>query len=180
MRERPQRGLHAGADTHATPRSARMAHHPDRSATMHLPMPWIATALALLVGACTAAPNGETASSADAAAAPAQPVMAARPVPKLPQQPATPPRTGTVKDATAAQEVDYSCATDADCTVKDVGNCCGYYPACVNVDSPTFPDQVKAECARSGTMSVCGFPAIEGCQCVDNRCQPGAGGAQLQ
>lgn len=146
---------------------------------MRLPTPWIATAFALLVGACSAAPSGEAASSAHAAAAPAQPVMATPPVAKSPL-PAASSGSGAAKGAADAQEVDYSCATDADCAVKDVGNCCGYYPACVNVDSPTFPDQVKAECARSGTMSVCGFPAIEGCQCVDNRCQAGAGGAHLQ
>ncbi len=68
-------------------------------------------------------------------------------------------------------KVDYTCATDADCTVKDVGNCCGYYPACVNVDSPTFPEQVKAACAESGTAGICGFPSISGCQCVENRCK---------
>ena len=64
-----------------------------------------------------------------------------------------------------------SCKTDSDCVVKDVGNCCGYYPACVNVDSPTFPEQVKAACAESGTAGICGFPSISGCQCVEGRCE---------
>ncbi len=74
--------------------------------------------------------------------------------------------------------VDYSCTTDADCTVKNVGNCCGYYPACVNINSPTFPEQVMAECARNDMMAVCGFPDIAGCQCVEGRCSAlGAGGA---
>lgn len=68
-------------------------------------------------------------------------------------------------------EVDFSCRTDADCAVKNVGNCCGYYPACVNVDSPTFPEQVMAECARNEMMAVCGFRDISGCQCVEGRCQ---------
>lgn len=68
-------------------------------------------------------------------------------------------------------EVNYRCQTDADCAVKNVGNCCGYYPACVNTDSPTFPGQVKAKCEAEGTMSVCGFPELKGCQCVDNRCE---------
>ena len=67
--------------------------------------------------------------------------------------------------------VDYACTTDADCAIKDVGNCCGYYPACVNSDSPTFPEQVKAQCAERGMSSICGFPALSGCQCVDNRCE---------
>ena len=67
--------------------------------------------------------------------------------------------------------VDFSCTTDAECTVKNVGNCCGEYPACVNVDSPTFPEQVKAQCAAEGMSSICGYPSISSCQCVDNRCE---------
>lgn len=67
-------------------------------------------------------------------------------------------------------EVDFSCRTDADCAVKNVGNCCGYFPACVNIDSPTFPEQVLAECVRNETMAICGFPDIAGCQCVEGRC----------
>lgn len=66
--------------------------------------------------------------------------------------------------------VDYRCRVDADCAIKDVGNCCGRYPACVNRDSPTFPERVKAECERKGMAGVCGFPVIEGCACVEGRC----------
>ena len=76
--------------------------------------------------------------------------------------------------------VDYSCVVDADCTVKDIGNCCGYYPACVNRDSPTFPQQVLAECERKGLAGVCGFPSIQSCRCEAKRCAavngPGASG----
>lgn len=84
--------------------------------------------------------------------------------------------------AAAAGEVDYTCRNDADCAVKDVGNCCGYYPACVNKDSPTFPEQVKAECEKQGRMAVCGFPEIAGCQCVQGRCAaaPAEGGEVLR
>ena len=73
--------------------------------------------------------------------------------------------------------VDYSCTSDDQCAIKNVGNCCGEYPACVNVDSPTFPQQVKAACEREGRMAVCGFPEIAGCRCIDQRCAPvhGAG-----
>ncbi|HET6545818.1 MAG TPA: hypothetical protein VFG55_03635 [Rhodanobacteraceae bacterium] len=66
--------------------------------------------------------------------------------------------------------VDTSCRSDADCAVKDVGNCCGYYPACVNRHSPTFPDRVKAECGRQGMVGICGFPVIHGCLCVQGQC----------
>jgi hypothetical protein len=74
-----------------------------------------------------------------------------------------------------AETVDYSCKTDADCEVKNVGNCCGYYPACVNHDSATFPDRVKAECAKKGMMGVCGFPDIKTCGCVEGRCADATG-----
>ncbi|MBA2237794.1 MAG: hypothetical protein H0W24_03720 [Lysobacter sp.] len=79
--------------------------------------------------------------------------------------------------AGAPVELDVSCSRDADCTVKDVGNCCGYYPACVNVDSPTDPEAVKARCASEGTMSVCGFPSISSCQCVAGKCEAETAGA---
>lgn len=70
----------------------------------------------------------------------------------------------------AEPTVDYRCTTDADCEVKNVGNCCGYYPACVNHESPTFPDRVKAACTKKGMMGVCGFPDLAGCSCVEGRC----------
>jgi hypothetical protein len=72
-----------------------------------------------------------------------------------------PPAGGAVND---------QCKSDADCEVKNVGNCCGYYPACVNRDSPTFPERVKEECAREKMASICGFPEISGCSCVQGRC----------
>lgn len=80
------------------------------------------------------------------------------------EQPVAAPTAG------APGQVNTACATDADCAVKDVGNCCGYYPACVNKDSPTFPEQVKAECAKNDMMSTCGFREISSCACVDGQC----------
>jgi hypothetical protein len=68
-------------------------------------------------------------------------------------------------------EVDFSCKTASDCKIKDVGSCCGYYPACVNKDSATFPEQVKAECAKKGMSSTCGFPSISSCTCTNNKCE---------
>lgn len=82
----------------------------------------------------------------------------------------------SVAEAGTPGEVDYSCTTDADCAVKDVGSCCGYSPACVNANSPTFPEQVRAECERTGMQSVCGFREITGCQCVEGRCSAIDGG----
>jgi len=82
--------------------------------------------------------------------------------------------------AVAKNEVDRSCKVDADCAVKDVGNCCGYYPQCVNKDSPTFPRQVKADCKAKGMSSVCGFAEIDSCECVENRCEAAGNQGELR
>lgn len=125
--------------------------------------------LLLLLGACSAASPPEPREAVQ------EPAAAPAPVPgPTPPTGALPP-AGAAAGATAPEpgEVDYSCSTDADCAVKDVGNCCGYYPACVNVDSPTFPVRVKARCQQEGMVSVCGFPAIESCVCRAGRCEAG-------
>jgi hypothetical protein len=96
-----------------------------------------------------------------AASAPAEPALPAPDVARRPPQ-----------ELLKVDGVDYSCRSDADCSVKDVGNCCGAYPACVNKDSPTFPDQVKARCAAEGMSSICGFREISSCQCLEGRCAP--------
>lgn len=64
----------------------------------------------------------------------------------------------------------YSCTTDSDCEVMNVGNCCGYYPKCLNKDSVTDPEGVAEECKKNGLASVCGFPSIDSCSCVDEKC----------
>jgi len=91
--------------------------------------------------------------------------------------PTTQPPEAAPRDAPG--EVDFSCTVDADCAVKNVGNCCGYYPACVNANSPTFPEQVMTQCQREGMSSICGFPEISACQCVEGRCAPGGEGLRL-
>ncbi|WP_337926423.1 hypothetical protein [Luteimonas saliphila] len=55
--------------------------------------------------------------------------------------------------------------------MKNVGNCCGYFPACVNKDGPVDPDAVRAQCERNGMSSVCGWKDIQACDCVQGRCQ---------
>ena len=89
-------------------------------------------------------------------------------------QPATPApasdQSTPAKPAATPVVVDSSCKVDADCTVKNVGNCCGYYPACVNVNSATDPAGVQASCQAKGMMGVCGFPEIQGCSCVQGKC----------
>lgn len=75
-----------------------------------------------------------------------------------------------------ADPISVACASDADCAVKDVGSCCGYYPRCVNKDSPTHPEQVQAQCAKEGRVGVCGFPEVRGCRCENRECVNDMGG----
>lgn len=125
-----------------------------------------------------AAPVPQTAqgstTSADQPTTVAQPASAQPPSPAAPDLRKLKPRTGgplppQVLDAPV--RIDRSCGTDADCTVKDVGNCCGAAPACVNVDSPTDPKAVQAACAKKGMASICGFKPIDHCQCVEHECR---------
>lgn len=66
--------------------------------------------------------------------------------------------------------IDASCRVNADCVVKNVGNCCGEYPACVNAGSPTDPAAVQAACKASGRMAACGFRQIASCTCDQGTC----------
>jgi hypothetical protein len=91
--------------------------------------------------------------------------------------PLPPERAGSRKPDPNIEPVaiDASCRTDADCTVKNVGNCCGYYPSCVNVNSPTDPQGVQARCATEGMASVCGFQEITACSCKQGHCEAESG-----
>ena len=161
-----------------------------------LPMVLLATLLLMAAG-CTAPMQDDETAAGDAAPAaetsvgPASDAATVRDARTLPRQ--APPMSDPLpavrapeRDAQRSQrtapaptevpagvpvKIDTSCTRDADCTIKNVGNCCGYYPACVNVASPTDPAGVQAQCARDGTMSVCGFPSISACQCVAGQCQ---------
>jgi len=66
--------------------------------------------------------------------------------------------------------IDYSCLEDSDCVIKDVHNCCGYYPKCVNKNAKTNPSLVRKLCSVQKEFSSCGFAFIERCACVNNRC----------
>lgn len=112
------------------------------------------------LGAC-AAPSTGGAHAAPPPSDDAQSTRAPEPSPKERQ----------AESAGTPVKLDFACKTDSDCAVKNVGNCCGAKPACVNANSPTDPEGVKAECARKGMMSMCGFKPIEGCQCVQGQCK---------
>ena len=79
-----------------------------------------------------------------------------------------PPPPGT--DKPALGQIDTRCRSNADCAVKNVGNCCGAMPACVNRDSPTDPQAVQAQCQAKGMMGLCGFREISACQCDNGQC----------
>ena len=70
----------------------------------------------------------------------------------------------------APVQTDTRCKRSADCAVKNVGNCCGAMPACVNRDSPTDPQAVQAQCQAKGMMGICGFREISACQCDNGQC----------
>lgn len=67
---------------------------------------------------------------------------------------------------------DASCKVDSDCVVMDVGNCCGTYPACLNVNAKPDPQAVRDKCEKDGVSSICGFPDIRSCSCVEQKCVP--------
>lgn len=87
-------------------------------------------------------------------------------------EPEPQPDAGSTTDASSA-DPRFQCDSDADCAVKDVGNCCGYYPRCANVDA-TFE---RPSC--EGRAGVCGFPTIESCACRQNTCRSLQGGREI-
>lgn len=84
-----------------------------------------------------------------------------------------PPMSGPLpaNEVREAPKLDYSCKTDADCAVKNVGNCCGAMPACVNKDSPVDPAAVQSQCAKQGMVSACGFRPVSTCRCNAGTCE---------
>ena len=68
---------------------------------------------------------------------------------------------------------DYTCQTDEDCAEKNVGNCCGYYPKCVNKDFEPDLDAVEQWCRESYMVSICGWPVIDACVCEEGFCKEG-------
>lgn len=148
----------------------------------------------LALGACArpAAPDGateletstseSTADASDPKIGGPTPDIGAPPGPSAPQAAVVPADQATpVSDPVAGDPLapDRSCRTAADCAVKNVGNCCGMMPACVNRDAPVDPAAVKAQCEREGRMSVCGFNDVQACACVAGTCED-AGGAVAQ
>ncbi|HVI60326.1 MAG TPA: hypothetical protein VM619_15830 [Luteimonas sp.] len=124
--------------------------------TVRAPLPAFAIAcLCALLAACAAPATSDAGPQDPAAKAP----------PKM-SRPLPPTRVRQ------APVLDHACKADADCAVKNVGNCCGAMPACVNKDSPVDPAAVQSQCAQDGRMGVCGFREISSCSCNAGRCEP--------
>jgi len=73
--------------------------------------------------------------------------------------------TDAQADAGGAAGPGFGCKVNLDCVITNVGNCCGYYPRCANVNA-TFSPPV----CTGGQAGVCGFPSIDSCECRQNRC----------
>ncbi|MEO7478284.1 MAG: hypothetical protein ABIT64_03515 [Lysobacteraceae bacterium] len=102
-------------------------------------------------------------------------LAACAPTPAARSSAVSPPTSAMPFPATASKAFDpgnvsRACKVDSDCVVKNVGNCCGRYPACVNKDAPVNPAAVRAQCMRDHRMSVCNVPMISSCSCVHNQC----------
>lgn len=115
-------------------------------------------ALVTSMGACAAPPQPAPADQQEAANPPSQ----TAPAP-------------FASELAAHAALRTTCERDSDCAVKDVGNCCGSYPACVNADSPVDPAAVARECADKGLAGICGFPVIEACVCSAGQCTAAPG-----
>lgn len=147
---------------------------------MHLRHLAFAALTALLLIGCTAPTPSSDAPKAPTAERTAQP-PASQPIAPAPapapnaQIPDTMERASTIN----ASNPNRSCKTNSDCAVKDVGNCCGTYPMCVGKDAKTDPAAVRAQCAKDGMASVCGFQEVSGCQCVKGQCENISNGAAV-
>ncbi|SFL27564.1 hypothetical protein [Lysobacter sp. cf310] len=126
--------------------------------TRRLFVPLLGALLLSLLAACSSP-----------APAPAATATAPEPAAPAPQFPAPGQHSEALEPVAIA--MDLSCASDNDCVVKNVGNCCGQFNACVNRGSPADPSAVMAQCAKEGKMSMCGSPVIAGCACVQGQCR---------
>lgn len=140
---------------------------PDATPKTEAPSEAVAAPAPTLPAPATAAPVAPT---------PVAPVASPAPVPSVPAAKSD-DRLAAPAPAFDAQAPNRGCKTDADCAVKDVGNCCGRFPMCVNKNAKTDPAAVQAQCAKSGMASICGFEEVAGCQCVEGQCQNVGNGA---
>ena len=66
----------------------------------------------------------------------------------------------------------FGCTEHSECTVKNVGNCCGYYPECVNINYEPDPEAVQAACIANGiTGIICEPTVLKSCECTMSKCK---------
>ena len=131
---------------------------------------------ALLLIGCTAPTPSSDAPKAPAAER-TEPPPASQPTAPAPAPNAQILDTMETASNISASNPNRSCKTNSDCAVKDVGNCCGAYPMCVSKDAKTDPAAVRAQCAKDGMASTCGFQEVSGCECVKGQCENISNGA---
>ena len=138
------------------------------------------TALSLIGCSAPTASSDAPKAAEPAVSQPVAPAPAvAAPPPAQNMQAPVAPRTDAARNqdpiesrtGLGASNPSRSCKTNGDCVVKDVGNCCGYFPMCVNKDAKTDPAAVRAQCEKDGKASICGFREVSGCQCVKGQCE---------
>lgn len=95
------------------------------------------------------------------------------PVPPHTPAAAQPPVRGAdaITGLDAHRAVSLRCEHDSDCVVRDIGNCCGTYLACVNTRAQVDPSAVQKECREKDMPGICGWPDISACSCVEGVCQ---------
>ena len=127
------------------------------------------------MAACAGERNDQAAASGPLTAvdaAPADPSSASSaPPPPVPSSVAPTPSGHFDSSLKAHVDLSFDCTIASDCAIKDVGNCCGSYPACVSVDSPVDAAAVARECADKGLSGICGYPVVEACVCNAGRCE---------
>jgi len=143
--------------------------------------------LVILLASCSAsqhaqapADSAQSIASAPAEAATVKPVT---PINSMPIASGDDLSTAVAEEAVArpaTPTLDMSCEVNQDCAIKDIGSCCGANPRCVNANSPTFAEQVKANCAKQSRVGTCGFPAVSGCRCVQGTCTGVGGGSPVR
>ena len=78
---------------------------------------------------------------------------------------------GNVQLENYRSSLNKSCNTSNECVIANIGNCCGYYPTCLNKDAKPDADFVNRICNKASIAGMCGFPSIESCECIENRCE---------
>eukprot|EP00584_Thalassiosira_punctigera_P012256 CAMPEP_0172563668 /NCGR_PEP_ID=MMETSP1067-20121228/101467_1 /TAXON_ID=265564 ORGANISM="Thalassiosira punctigera, Strain Tpunct2005C2" /NCGR_SAMPLE_ID=MMETSP1067 /ASSEMBLY_ACC=CAM_ASM_000444 /LENGTH=114 /DNA_ID=CAMNT_0013354159 /DNA_START=34 /DNA_END=374 /DNA_ORIENTATION=+ len=66
--------------------------------------------------------------------------------------------------------IETSCATNTDCAVKNVGNCCGSYLQCANKDFTPDLNATAEWCKANDIESECGWIDIRACVCEGGSC----------